>query len=239
MEDFASARASEQHQVSGLHSEWLDQMPRGGSAKLELVSLASEQNINKPGKDVADRLDKELQEFAQSKLANPSANMQEFQKVVDKFNNNPDKQQAVYDFGSAASKIKVDMVKEAGATARALEEEGAKQPHRKELQANYESKLTNFFDNVSSLSPGEQSRVMNLLQFRPGETQEERNNRVRAGINNEGLLKSFNSMESARDKITKSESATEVQLHEQHSKQLEEIHKVQRVIDKVAIRAQI
>jgi hypothetical protein len=240
MEDFTSARPVEPSEnTNGLLSEWQES---------QISRVTFEQAAGKPGtdcpkapgKDVADRLDGELRQFASEKRPNASAGMQAFQNLVNKFEDAPDKKAAVKEFGPAASKLKVDMLKDAEATFHKIEEEAAKNPDRKGLDADYSNKVQKFFDKVSALPSKESTRVMQLMEVKAGESLEDRNARVRDGIKNRpALLASFDSMEAARDKVEESKSPTEKELDKQHRRDIDEANVIKQVIRKVSIRADI
>ena len=241
MEDFSFARANEQSQTSGLQAEWLEsQMPK--PAKLELaLAVTRQEKPEGPGKDVADRLDGELRDFATAKLNNPSADMQNFQKMILKFCDNPNKEQAMQDLGDSYSRLDVQMGKDAEKSYDDMQAEAAKQPGRKELEADLSSKLDKFFAKVDALPPAENERVMNLLSWdRYSDTKEHHQAVVRAGLaNNKDLLASYNAMEAAGDKIDASKSPREKQLEALHDQQISDMRQMKPVVEKAYIRSTI
>lgn len=237
MEDFTPRRAAEgSEQTNTLLSEWQE-----SQQKLVFAAGKPGQDIPKgPGKDAADRLDAELRQFAQSNLNNPSDGMLAFQKAVNKFEDAADKKQAAYEFGSTASKIRVNMEKEAAQTCKDIEAEAARVPGRKELDADYSAKVGKFFDQVSKLPTKENERVLKLMEVKPGESLEERDQRVRDGIKGRpALLSSFNNMEDAQAKVEQSKSPRERELDASHRRDIEEYRTLKVIFNKVAARSQI
>jgi hypothetical protein len=121
-----------------------------------------------------------------------------------------------------------------------MEAEADKVPGRKELQADYSAKLNKFFDQVGKLPTKENERVMKLMEVKPGESIDQRNDRVREGIKDRpALLKSFNSMEDASAKIEASKTPVEKELAKQHQRDIDEAHVIKAIVNKAAIRADI
>jgi len=222
--------------VSGLQAEWLDSQPGSGKAATLVANQAAG---SAPGKDVADRLDGELKQFAASTLDHPSANMLDFQKLVGKFEDAPDKKQGMQDLDTAASRLQVKMTHEAAATNTAIEAAAAKVPGRGAAEDDLSAKTDKFFDAESSLPPAEHERVLNLLQWQQGETRDQRDQRVHDGLNNPALLKSFDQMEAAAAKIDKSLTPLEQQLQQQHDRQMEETDTVYKIVNEAFIRSEI
>ena len=240
MENFASARAAEgSDHTNGLQAEWLESHSKQG--KLEPAAAKPGKDYqNGPGKDVADRLDAELRQFANEKQSNPSDNMLAFQQLVNKFEDSANKKQSISDFGHAASKIKVNLLKDAEDTYHKMEAEAAKVPGRKAMDADYSVKLNIFFDQVSRLPTKEHDRVMNLMEVKPDESLDQRDARVRDRLQNRpALLNSFNSMEAALAKIYQSKSPLERELDTQHHRDIVEAHTVEAIITKASIRSSI
>lgn len=243
MEDFTLVRSDEGTQVSQLQAEWLEsRVPKQGlAAKVELaLVLTGKDKQDGPGKDVADRLDRELKEFATAKLDNPSANMQSFQNMIDKFCSNPDKNKAMEELGDSYSRLNVQMGKEAEATYNEIQEEAAKQPGRKALDAEYYDKLNKFFDKVDAMPLEQGWKVLELMEWQEGETKVEHQNRVREGLkDNKDLLAAYDAMENASDKVDASKSAKERELEALHRQQINDFQSMKPVVEKAYIRSTI
>lgn len=223
---------NERNEPSPLHAEWMNERFDLAAAK-----PAGGGGTKGPGKDVADRLDRELREFANSDNAGASSKMKEFKQLVNKFEDAADKKAAVSDFGHAASKLRVQMENEAIDTFKKAQAEADKIPGRKQLDADLSAKVERFFDQAGNLPSKEYERVLGLMEFKDGDTRETRDARVRDGIkNNPRLLKSFNEMETASDKVDQSRTPLERQLDEQHSRDIQEAKTMRAIINKVAIR---
>lgn len=234
MEDFNLNRpekAPEKTGADSLHEEF---------HKLAMA-VTRQEKPEGPGKDVADRLDKELKDFATAKLDRPSAEMLSFQQMLLKFCNNPDKAKAMEELGDSYSRLNVQLEKAAEKTYDELQAEGAKQPGRKALQADYNNKLDSFFQKVDGLPPGENSRVMELLSW-DNETESKAHHQevVRAGLaNNKDLLKSYNAMEAASDKIDANKSPRERELEATHNQQIYDFRAMKPEVEKAYIRSTI
>ena len=242
MEDFNVNHHDEHPQSSSLQAEFLEsQMPKGACRTEPEIAQKKQDKPQGPGKDVADRLDRELRDFATAGQNNPSADMQNFQKMISKFCDSPDKAKAMNELGDSYSRLKVQMEKNAEKTYNELESEGNKQPGRKALKDDYMEKLDGFFAKVDALPPDENKRVMNLLSW-DNETESSAHHRevVRAGLaNNKGLLASFNSMEAAQDKIEANKSPREHELETTHNQQIHDYHAMKPVVEKAYIRSTI
>ncbi len=220
--------------VSALQSQWIDS--QAGSGKTVIV--AANQDAG-PGKEAADRIDGELKQFASSPLDHPSANIVEFQKLIGKFEDTPDKKQAMQSLGDDTSRLRVKMDNESQATNNELEADAAKVPGRAALNADLEAKENKFFGAASNLGTTEEERVLNLLQWQPGDTRDTRDQRVRDGLNNPALLQSFNAMEASADKVDQSKTAEEKQLEQLHRQEVQDAGTVRKVINEAFIRSQI
>ncbi len=243
MEDFGFARTEEPAKGSALQAEWLDSFKPNNSrtekAALALLKPEAEKEDG-PGKDVADRLDKELKTFATAKLDNPSKDMQTFQKIVGSFCDDPDKKHAIKAFGDEYPRFKVQMEKEIGETYEAIKTEGDKQPGRAELNADLDTKLQSFFSKVESLPSNESNRIIELLEWRDGETKSQHQDRVRAGLaGNKDVLDSYNKMETASDKVDANKSKLELDLESKYKQQLEDLKTFRQISNKVVIRSEI
>lgn len=241
MEDFTLARSHESKQISALQNEFLDsQLPKAGQ-KLELAAVLTVQdNQSGPGKDVADRLDRELRDFATAKLDNPSANMQSFQKMIGKFCDSADKKAAMEELGTSYSKLKGSSEKEAEETYKEIEAEAAKNPARKGLESNYGQKVEAFFDKLGALPAEQSNKVYDLLEWKEGESRTQHQDRVRAGLKDDkAMLSAYNSMEEASDKIEASKSAREKGLDATHKQQIDDYRAMGPVAEKAYIRSTI
>lgn len=240
MEDFSLVRVDESPKASGLMAEWQESLsPAKLNSKTELVALALTQEKREgPGKDVADRLDKELKEFADAKNPQSSKDMQSFQKMIEKFCSNPDKKKGMEELGESYSRLHVQMEKDAIATYEEMEAEGAKQPGRKELKADFDDKLGKFFDKVFA-SP-DTGKVLDILEWKEGENKSSHQARVREALkDNKPLLTSYNEMEDASDKVDANKSAKENELEALHRQQIKDYHAMTPVANKAYIRSTI
>ncbi len=240
MEDFGSARALETADNKSsnfkLHAEWLDTE----RSRIELAHLKSGSDLPGPGKDVADRLDRELADFAGSKLENPSKHMQDFQKLVEKFGLAQDKKAAIKELGPEAAKLRVKMTNDASANFKEMQKEADKIPGRKELEREYSEKNQNFFGLASKLPSKEYERVLSLMEWKPGESRDEHSKRVADGLKNQNkLLKSFNEMDAAAQKIEDSKTERERELSALHRRDLQEAQTVRQIVRKMSIRSDI
>jgi hypothetical protein len=235
MEDFSVNRTEERMQPSKLQEEFF------GSRPEIALAVTRQEKPEGPGKDVADRLDKELKDFATAKLNNPSADMQNFQQMILNFCNSPDKAKAMEELGNSYSKLNVQMEKDAEKTYDDLQAEGARQPGRKALDADYSAKLDTFFDKVNALPSAENDRVMNLLSW-DNETESKAHHQevVRKGLaGNKDLLASYNAMEAASDKIDANKSPLERELETLHNQQIRDFHEMKPQVEKAYIRSTI
>lgn len=240
MENFTLARAAEHQEPSGLQSEWLDsQIPKAGGRTELALAVTRTDKQDGPGKDVADRLDKELRSFADAKLDHPSDDMLSFQKMIGKFCDSADKKKAMEDLGDSYSRLNVQMEKRAEATYDDMQAEAAKNPARKGLDQDYQNKLNTFFDKVDALPDGGW-KVMEMMEWKDGETKAQHQDRVRAGLkDNKDLLNSYNSMEAASDKVDASKSAKERELEALHNQQISDFKAMKPVVNKAYIRSTI
>lgn len=249
MEDFSSKGSSSEAEVSAFQLEWLaSQTPETDFELAALTKLTkfsgSERNLSKqndgPGKDVADRLDKELKQFADSKIDNPTTEMTEFQKLIDKFCQETDKKQGLKDLSEPYMKLKVKLGNKISDTYKEKEEEAQKQPGRKELEAEFSKKADSFFNKLEKLPFKEEWEIYELMEWREGESRQERNDRVRDGLKDrKDLLDSFNSVQEAVDKIEANKSAKELRLEAEHKTQLRDYRQMQKVVEKAYIRSEI
>lgn len=236
MEDFGSARALEKEdQSSALQNEWMQSIP----TRFELAA-AKNNDSSGPGKDVADRLDRELRDFANAKLEDPSSQMKEFQGLVGKFGDAADKKAAVREFGPAAAKLKVSLENDAIARTKEMDAEAAKVPERKALQAEFSAKTSAMFDQASKMPSKDYEQFLTLLEFRKGETPDQRAARVHDGLADKpGLQKMFDASNDARLKVEASKTDHEKDLARIHKRDIDEAHTIRDLVRKVSIRSDI
>ena len=244
MEDFSIARAEEKMQLSGLQSEWLESQ-KSGNSKMELAFslVAKGDKQDGPGKDVADRLDKELADFAGSTSASDSQDMKDFKKLISKFCDEGDKKKAIEELGESYSKLHVQMGKNIGTTYDEMMAEGAMQPGRAGLEKDYDAKLDVFFGKLDKMPFEQQNKVYDLLEWQDGETMSSHRDRVREGLKDNkdlrGLLDSYNKMEDAFDKVQANKSPREKELEASLRKQQDDYHAMPPVVNKAYIRSEI
>lgn len=245
MEDFALAGSEHRNQTSGLQTEWLETQlqNRGQNQKAELAFTlvgAKKERLEGPGRDVAERLDKELKEFATAKLEHPSKEMQSFQQMIGNFVDSNDKKSAIAELGNSYSKLKVQLEKDAAATYDAMQAEGAKQPGREKLEADFASKSNAFWDKMDNLPDGKKWDLMGKMDWKEGETQEQHRARVREILkDNKGLLAAYDSMEAAADKVDANKSAKEKSLEADLVRQVDDYNSMKPVVEKAYIRSTI
>ena len=235
MEDFSSARTAEQNQVSALQNEWME---RQSIPKFELAAQKAEDG--RPGKDVADRLDRELKDFADTKMDNASSQMKDFQKLVAKFGEADNKKDAVKEFGPAAAKLRVSLENDAIARFKEMDKEAAKVPGRKALEQEFSNKSGKMFDQAAKLPGHEYEQFLTLLEFKKGENADQRAARVHDGLaNRPDLQKLFDESNQARLNVEASKSPKEKELASTHKRDIDEAHTIRDVVRKVAIRSDI
>lgn len=270
MEDFSIKRPTQDTELTNFQTEWLenqgskaqglnaerkmlgsanaDSGPIGNStleiAFLTIVSDKGNKNSDRksegPGKDVADRLDRELREFADSKIDSPTSEMKEFQKLISKFCDEPDKKKGLEEMTDPWLKLRVQLGNKIEETYNEKEAEGAAQPGRKALEKDFEEKVDSFFKKVEKLPPEEEYKIYSLLEWRDGESRQQRSERVREGLKgNKGLLDSFNTVQESLDKIEANKSAREKELEALHKVQLRDYHLMPRIVEKAYIRSEI
>lgn len=233
MEDFSSARSFEVKE-SAVQTAFLDEV----NSRPKAVVGKAEDRL--PGKDVADRIDSELKAFAAEHRANATPQMKEFQGLVADFANAADKKAAVEVIGPASQKLRVSLEKDASEKYDEIEAEAAKNPGRAALDAAYSENNRKLFDQASKLPSKEYERVLNLLQWKPDESAEDRQARVHEGLkNNPRLSKTFDDLEASIKAVNDSKSPREKELADQLSQDVEDISTIRDVIRKVAIRVDI
>jgi hypothetical protein len=239
MENFRLMNARDAAQsVNSLQAEWMAMQSVG--CTFGQAARSDKRAAAGPGPDVAARLDQELRQFATAPQCNASADMKAFQKLVNDFEDAPDKRKAISTLGSEGSKIRVHLTNDASATAAEIKKEAAKVPGRKALESDFSNKELRFFNQVDRLSDSEKQRVLGLAQFQSGESREFRNARLRDGIqNNTKLLNSFNSMEEAHDRVEASKTPLEKSKERQLISDRSEIQTIQQILTKASIRANI
>lgn len=223
MEDFNYALTKESKPTSALLSEWLEDSASNITNRtdiyLSFANIASDKQ--EPGKDntktteagQAEKLDKELKDFAAKSLEDPSHSMQRFQKAVDKFCSTADKETAMDELSDTWSSINTRMKIGNEALYYDRKEEIARQPGRKELEALHKQKEDVFFRKLINLPYEESRRIEDLMKWQDGETKAEHRDRIRKGLaNNKSMLSAYNEMEAAEDNIEASKSAREKEL---------------------------
>lgn len=256
MEDFTFTRTAEKTDRSAFQNEWLESqiniVTAASTGKSELALANTTQNENQePGKeklstsdkansdkDRSESLDNELRDFANTKFENPSHNMQNFQKAIGKFCDAADKSSALDDLGNTYSTISKLMDVGVEALYNESKLEAARQPGRKELEADYKNKQKAYTDKLIDLPFDEYWRIHNLTEWKAGETKAEHRERVRAGLaNNKKMLDAFNAREAAEDAIEAHKSPREKQL-ESLSKQIYSDAKIMKTqLEKAYIRS--
>lgn len=250
MEDFSFARRDEREQSSALLTEWLEaakpNFANNTDIYLSFANTASDKQ--EPAKDrntatekpQAERLDKELKDFATAKLEDPSHSMQRFQKAVDNFCKNPDKEAAMDDLSDVYASLVNRMKIGVEALYNDRKEEIARQPGRKELDANFKGKQDDFFGKMLDLPFEESRRVEDMMKWQDGETKAQHRDRIRKGLaNNKTMLDSFDQMSAAEDKIEASKSPREKQL-DYLLKQIDTDDKtMQELVEKAYVRSSL
>lgn len=207
--------------------------------KLEIKAIFA---LAGPGsrKETAEHLDTELKDFAKQKFPNSSKEMQDFQGLVDKFNQASNKREAAKEFGDAASKLRVNKTKDAQNTGLELEKEIAGIPGRKALEADHSNKVDSMFRQINKLPVKEQEPVLKLMQWQGDESGDARASRVRAGLSNRpALLKSFNEADSVRERIEETRTAREKDLQKEFERDTSELERFREVTRKITLRSQI
>jgi hypothetical protein len=250
MEDFSFTRVDERNQPSALLSEWLESSKsnilKGADSSLSFVVTANDkqepgkEKFEAQGKEQAEKLDRELRDFAGSKLDDPSHSMLRFQKAVEKFCANPDKEAAMDDLSDTWSSINTRMGIGAEALYNDRKEEIARQPGRKELESAHKHKQDQFFDKMLNLPFEESQRVEDLIRHQSGETEAQYRERVRSGLaGNKSMLDSFNQMEAAKDNIEASKSPREKQLDHLLNQIKSESQVMQEQVEKAYVRSSL
>ncbi len=239
MEDLSIARFDEASKSSGLQAEWLENEQSGASkSELAFAVTQAEKQQKGPGKDVADRLDRELRDYADSTIEGGSRDILAFQKMIDKFCNESDKKKAIQELGESYSRLRVQMGKEMQANYEAMQEEGAKQPGRKEIQADFESKLHKFFDKADESK--NRWDIYELIEWKEGESLEAHRARIREGLkDNKELLGLYNKMEDASDVLEANKSPKEKELENRLDQERKEYRAMEPVVNKAYIRSTI
>ncbi len=232
MEDFVFTRASEVKE-SVARTAFLEEANERTVAVEKSQEAASKD-------DVAARLDKELTDFSKGKHDDASPQMVEFQKLVGEFAAAADKEAAVLKFGPASQKLRVSLEEDAAGRQSEMEKEAEKVPGRSALDEDYSNKTNKLFDKARNLPSKEYERVLTLLQWKPGETAEDRTARVHDGLQNHPRLsKLFDDVNDARKAVENSMTAREKELSQLHQRDIDEAQTIRDVIRKVAIRVDI
>ncbi len=227
MEDFSFSQANERSEHSNnsaLQAEWLESRVPAASAASSRVELVfaditnekqedGKEKVGDANSDQAGRLDRELKDFANSKFENTSHNMDSFQKAVGRFCDAEDKDAALDDLGDTWSRISKLMDVGVEALYKEIKAEAARQPGRKELEADYKKMQNAFADRMISLPFSEYTRIHELMDWKDSETKAEHRDRIRAGMaNNKKLLDAYNAREAAEDAIEANKSPREKEM---------------------------
>jgi hypothetical protein len=194
MEDFNFVRVNEGIRSPGLLAEWFE-------------------NSKPAVSDQSKRLDKELREFADSKLDNPSHSMLTFQKAIGRFCDSQDKQSAMDELSGTWNNLSSKMKIGSESLHKELREEIARQPGRQTLEYDCRMKQFDFFGRFDHLPLQEVVRVEKLIKWRENETENQYRERVRTGLaSNRPMLDSFNRMKAAEDTLAEGSSQRQKDL---------------------------
>lgn len=247
MEDFNSARADKTTpEMTAFQSEWLQCQEKPDTC-LSFVSSAkdkqepvNEKKAAAAAKDTAESLDKELKEFAEEKLANPSKSMQRFQKAVGKFCDASDKESAMQELGDTWSALSSQYEMKAGALYRATKSEADNTAGRKELVDGHKAKQDQFWDKVFAQPLQESFRIQDLMMRQAGESKAEQQERIQKGLaNNKPVLDAYKQILAAEAKIEANKGPREKQLEELRSQLDAEDESMRLKVEKAYIRSTI
>lgn len=248
MEDFKSTRADEPAQISGLQAEWFEAQKTNITSKSEsCLSLAfnatdkqepASDKTAAAGKDTAESLDKDLKDFANSKLVDPSRDMQNFQKAVGKFSDATDKEAAMDELGDTWSRINAQVEMKAEALYRSTKAEANNTPGRKELVAAHKAKQDLFWDKAFKQPLQESFRIQDLMMRQPGETKPQQEERIRKGLeSNKPMLAAYNEITNAEANIEANKGPREKQLERLSSQLDSETEVMRQQVEKAYIRS--
>lgn len=237
MEDFKFTRSDEPLQVNGFQAEWLEnQKPNITKSDTSLSLVFDAKDKQEPAREktefvakaTSDQLDKSLKEFADSKLVDPSRDLQKFQKAVGKFCDSSDKESAFDELGDTWSKINSLVELKAQALYSETKQEAKETPGRKELVAAHKAKQDLFWDKVFKQPLQESFRIQDLMMRQAGESKAEQEQRIRKGLaTNKPMLAAYEEIKTAEANIEANKGPRERQL-ESLSQQLETDSQIMR-----------
>ncbi len=249
MEDLEFSCSDTGKQQSALQAEWLEsQLANKAKNSDTCLSLAFAANDKQePANEktaitklTADELDRELKDFADRKLSEPSRDMLKFQKAVGKFCDSADKEAGFDELADTWSKINSLIDLKADALYKETKAEAANTPGRKELLAEVKAKQDRLWDKVMALPLGESFRIQDLLMRQPGESKAQQDERIRKGLaNNKPILDAYNEIGVAEGKVEANKGPREKQL-ESLSKQLDSDSSIMKAqMEKAYLRSTI
>ena len=224
MEDFKPARADEQVQASGLQAEWFEtqaQKPNSNLADAILSLAFNAKDKQEPAQEkaegartvTAEQLDKDLKDFANSKLVDPSRDMEKFQKAVGKFCDSPDKASAIDDLGDTYTRISALAELKSEALYKETKDIANETPGRKALVAAHKAKQDQFWDKTFNLPLQESFRIQDLMLRQAGETKTQQDERIRKGLeSNKPMLAAYEEIKTAEKNIEANKGPREKQL---------------------------
>ncbi|MBX9719790.1 MAG: hypothetical protein K2X81_00205 [Candidatus Obscuribacterales bacterium] len=248
MEDFGYARVDERKQQSGFQAEWIESLPKTAANStdscLSLTAIVKDNQVpvkektEASGKDAADALDKQLRNFADSKLTDASRDVQKFQKAVGKFCDSSDKESALDELGETYTKVTALMDLKADALFNEVKAEAARTPGRKEALDDVKRKNYEFSDKIVNLPFEESLRVEDLVAWKDGENSAQHDARVRKGLeSNKPMLDAYNAIKDAEKKVEDNKGPREKQL-DKLSKQVDDDGKTMKdIMEKAYLRS--
>lgn len=251
MEDFKSARNDESLTSTEFQSEWLDSQIRvtriNKSDTNFLVAFnpsdkqaQSEKLEPAVAQTGAWELDRDLKAFANSKLVDPSRDLQKFQYEVFKFCQNEDKESAFDDLSDTWSKINAVSELKADTLARATKEEAKSTPGRDQVMAALKLKQDAFFDKMLNEPISESLRIQDLMLRQPGESKRQQDERIRKGLaNNKPMLAAFEEIKAAEAKVDANKGPREKQLEALRAQLESESDVMRKQMEKAYLRSTI
>ncbi|MBX9569633.1 MAG: hypothetical protein K2X77_12095 [Candidatus Obscuribacterales bacterium] len=225
MEDFKNARDDEHVTSTEFQSEWLDsqiRVTRINKLDSDLLlafnpndkqAQASEKTQPVDSEMGAWELDRDLKAFANTKLVDPSRDLQKFQYEVFKFCENEDKESAFDDLSDTWSKINSVSELKAETLSRAIKEEAKSTPGRTPLIAALKLKQDAFWDKMFKQPLEESFRIQDLMLRQPGENKTQQDERIRKGLaSNKPMLAAFEEIKAAEAKVDANKGPREKQL---------------------------
>lgn len=225
MEDFRFSQSAETPKNTGLQAEWIENfkpnITKTSDASLSVVFIANDKQESATEKknftpeERAASLDKDLQDFAQSKTDGSSREIQRFQKAVGKFCDAKDKESAFDELGDTWNQINAMTDLKSDALKNELKEEAANTPGRAGLEANLKAKSKALDVKVRSLPLEESFRVSDILMPQRDETRAETDVRIKKELAEGGykdILASYNAIGDAQKLIDANKGPREKQL---------------------------